>query len=261
MEHRATRYRGYETPSSIVLLTHHVPYYLSSDMNTFFKWSRRVIGTLFLIFLCIVWLAYFSPRPKNMTDPAVLAGDGSQVDYCALPELDGSGKRAADIPKANTPGCHYTHFPLPVLSECTEPIVDGGQDIRGLWKATSGRIGHVERIEQCGARTVVTAAGIIHDMGPNSSGGVTSNDTEGYVLFTLAGKEHCMRTSASAVWRNRKLEFNAFKWGPVVVRRYRDGDQLVWEYADGTVTRMDRICQLPPEHKTPKPRGRRFKIF
>ncbi len=230
-------------------------------MSTFFKWSRRVIGILFLIFLFIVWLAFFSPRPENMTDPAVLAGDGAQLDYCALPELDGSGKRAADIPKANTPGCGYAHFPLPVLSECTEPIVEGGQDIRGLWKATSGKIGHVERIEQCGARTVVTTAGIIHDMGPNSTGGATSNDTEGSVLFTLAGKEHCMRTSASAVWRDRKLEFNAFKWGPVVVRRYLDDDQLVWEYADGSVTRMKRICHLPPEHKTPRPRGRRFKIF
>jgi len=46
-----------------------------------------------------------------MTDPAVLAGDGSMVDYCALPELDGSGLMATDISKGNTPGCAYEHFP------------------------------------------------------------------------------------------------------------------------------------------------------
>ena len=67
-----------------------------------------------------------------MTDPAVLAGDGSTVDYCALPELDGSGLMATDIPKGNTPGCAYEHFPMPILADCTEPLVDGAQDIRGL---------------------------------------------------------------------------------------------------------------------------------
>ena len=230
-------------------------------MSVVFKWSIRILGFVSVILLCVFWLAFFSPRPKNMTDPAVLAGDGAGIDYCVLPTLDGSGKQAVDIPKANTPGCAYKHFPLPILSECTEPIVEDGSDIRGLWEATSGRVGHVERVEQCGARTVITTAGIIHDMGPNSTGGVTSNDTEGSVLFTLGGKEHCIRTSASAIWRDQKLEFNAFKWGPVVVRRYRDGDQLVWEYADGSVTRMNRICKLPAQHKTPTPRGRRIKIF
>ena len=70
-----------------------------------------------------------------------------------------------------------------------------------------------------------------------------------------------MRTSASAVWRNSKLEFNAFGFGPVVVRRYRDGDNMIWEYADGSTTRMKRICTLPAEYKTPKPRGKRRKLF
>ena len=52
----------------------------------------------------------------------------------------------------------------------------------------------------------------------------------------------------------RVLEFHACGWGPVVVRRYRDGEQLVWEYVDGTVTRMERICTLPEEEKIPRPR-------
>lgn len=227
-------------------------------MKKVLKWAARIVGLLALLFICLFWLAFCSARPPNMTDPAVLVGDGSRIDYCALPELDGSGLMSTDIPKANTPGCAYTHFPMPVLADCTEPLVDGAQDIRGLWKAVSGKTGHVERVEQCGARTVVTTAGIIHDLGPNATGGETSNDTEGAVQFVLGGKDYCMRTSASAVWRRGKLEFNALRWGPVAVRRYRDGEDMIWEYIDGSTTRMEQICTLPSDHKIPKPRGRRL---
>lgn len=229
------------------------------------KWTLRISGTLFLLFLFLFWLAYFSARPPLTIDPETLAGDGSTINYCEMPVLDGSGKRAAEIAKGNTPGCGYDHFPLPILTDCTEPLVEGADDIRGLWIGVGGdenaKIGHVERVEQCGDRTVITAAGIIHDSGTNKTGGFNSNDTEGAVLFTMGDKEYCPRTSASKKWRNGKLEFNVFGWGPVVVRRYLDGEQLIWEYADGSITRMDRICQLPEEHKTPEPRGARYSLF
>jgi hypothetical protein len=169
---------------------------------------------------------------------------------------------AADIPKGNTPGCGYSHFPLPILAECTEPLVEGAGDIRGLWKGVEGdHIGHVERVEQCGRRTVVTSSGIIHDAGPNSTLGETSNDTEGAVLFTIGDREYCPRTSASKIWNDGVLDFHVFGWGPVVVRRYLEGDQLVWEYFDGSITRMDRICTLPADKKIPKPRGPRYSFF
>jgi len=57
------------------------------------------------------------------------------------------------------------------------------------------------------------------------------------------------------------LDFHVFGWGPVVVRRYLDGKQLVWEYADRSTTRMDRICTLPESEKIPEPRGRRVSLF
>jgi hypothetical protein len=170
------------------------------------------------------------------------------MNYCELPLLDGSGAMAAEIPKANTPGCSYTHFPLPVLAQCTEPLVAGATDIRGLWQAVGGR--HVERIEQCGRRVVVTTSGIIHDYGPNSTLGENTNDTEG-IAFRIGDRAFCPRTSASMIWNNGVLDFHVFGWGPVVVRRYLDADQLVWEYANGSVTRMKRICTLPEEHKLP----------
>ena len=228
-------------------------------MKTVLKWLASAV--LFAVAF-LFWLAFLSPRPPLTIDPGVLAGDGSTLDYCALPVLDGSGKSAVDIAKGNTPGCGYDHFPLPVLAGCTEPLPPGADDIRGLWRGIEGgHIGHVERVEQCGSRVVVTAAGIIHDYGPNSTAGLNTNDTEGSVLFTAGGREFCARTSASMIWEEGVLNFYVFGWGPQVVRRYRDGDQLIWEYADGSKTRMERLCRLPDENKMPEPRGARLKLW
>jgi hypothetical protein len=215
-----------------------------------------------VLFLAAFWQLFLSSRPPLTIDPATLAGDGSTIDYCDLPELNGSGKMAAEIPKGNTPGCRYSHFPLPVLAECTEPLVVGAADIRGLWIGVAGgHVGHVERVEQCGRRTVVTSSGIIHDAGPNATLGETSNDTAGAVVFTIGDREFCPRTSASMIWNDGVLDFHVFGWGPVVVTRYLDGDQLVWEYADGSVTRMDRICTLPESEQIPRARGPRYSLF
>ncbi len=226
------------------------------------KWIIRIALLFVALFIAAFWQLFLSARPPLTTDPATLAGDGSTIDYCDLPALDGSAKSAADIPKGNTPGCGYDHFPLPILAECTEPLVEGAADIRGLWVGVEGgHVGHVERVEQCGRRTVVTAAGIVHDYGPNSTLGENTNDTEGSVLFTIGDTEYCPRTSASMIWNDGALDFHVFGWGPVVVQRYLDGDQLIWEYADGAITRMDRICTLPKSMKIPEPRGRRVSLF
>ncbi|MDG1441088.1 MAG: hypothetical protein P8R02_00220 [Pseudomonadales bacterium] len=225
---------------------------------------RFLIGTialLLLLFGVALWLMFFSERPPLTTDPATLAGDGSTINYCELPVLDGRGKQAIDIPKGNTPGCYYDHFPLPILAECTEPLPAGADDIRGLWRGVEGgHVGHVERIEQCGSRVVVTASGIIHDSGPNSTAGLTTNDTEGSIGFTINNREYCARSSASMVWNEGVLDFHVFGWGPVVVRRYMDGDQLIWEYADGSTTRMDRLCELPADQRVPRKRGPRYQL-
>jgi hypothetical protein len=54
------------------------------------------------------------------------------------------------------------------------------------------------------------------------------------------------------VWKDGVLNFHVFGFGPVVVKRYREGDQLVWEYLNGSVIRMNRICTLPPDKKYPE---------
>ena len=226
------------------------------------KWLVRIVAVMFALFLAAFWQLFLSSRPPLTIDPDTLAGDGSIVDYCNLPVLDGNGKMAADVPKGNTPGCSYNHFPLPILAECSEPLIVGAADIRGLWIGVAGdHAGHVERVEQCGRRTVITSSGLIHDAGPNSTLGETTNDAEGAVLFTIGDREFCPRTSASMIWNDGVLDFHVFGWGPVVVKRYPDGDQLIWEYADGSVTRMDRICTLPESEKVPRPRGPRYSLF
>jgi hypothetical protein len=41
--------------------------------------------------------------------------------------------------------------------------------MRGLWMAYEGQDGHIERIESCGDRIVITSAGIIHDFHADGS--------------------------------------------------------------------------------------------
>jgi hypothetical protein len=121
------------------------------------KFLLSSLGLFVVAFAFLFWLAFFSTRPVA-TDPATLAGDGSTINYCELPKLDGNGKVAAEIPKGNTPlGCRYARFPLPILKDCTEPLAEDADDMRGLWLGVSGgHVGHVERVEQCGSRVVIT---------------------------------------------------------------------------------------------------------
>ena len=131
--------------------------------STRIRWLVRVAVALAVSVAGALSLLFLYPRPHDTTAPAVFAADGAQLDYCELPVLDGTGLDAADIPKAYTPGCGWEKWPMPVLDGCTEPLAEGVVDLRGLWRGRAGDRDHVERIEQCGNRTVVTAAGIIHD--------------------------------------------------------------------------------------------------
>ena len=63
------------------------------------KWIVRLLLAFAAALLAAFGQLFLSPRPSLTTDPATLADDGSAIDYCALPVLDGSGKRAVDIPK------------------------------------------------------------------------------------------------------------------------------------------------------------------
>ncbi len=197
--------------------------------------AKWLLGLVAVLVGGLLFYAFLLPRPADTTDPAIFLQDGRTVNYCDLPDLDGSGKLANDIPKAYTPDCSYTSIPMPILAECTEPLAEGVVDMRGLWLGVSGRVGHLERIEQCGNRVVVTAHGIIHDFrtdgslknGAQDVGAVCNNfntaihfDEEGVMVFRL---------------------FDLFD---TVFREMRD-DEMIFTFIDDTEIRTQRRCNYP----------------
>ena len=192
-------------------------------------------GLLVILVAGLVVYAFAVPRPLDTTDPAIFLEDGNTVNYCDLPELDGSGKSANEIPKAYTPGCSFSQTPMPILADCTEPLAEGVVDMRGLWQGISGRIGHLERIEQCGNRVVVTAYGVIHDFrvdgtltnGARDVGALCNNfataihfDDEGVMVFRL---------------------FDLFD----TVTRRLSGEEMIFTFIDGIETHTQKICHYP----------------
>ncbi|MDZ7784686.1 MAG: hypothetical protein U5K56_17680 [Halioglobus sp.] len=214
--------------------------------------ARFCIATFLLLLGCAYAVAFWWPRPPDTTEARVFLESGAHLDYCALPALDGNGLTARDIPKAYTPpapACHYSEFPAPVLAHCSEPIAPGFPDLRGLWLAYTEPAGHLERIEQCGDRFVVTTAGIIHDFHADGTLENGSRDVEGM-------HNNCVNTWASiSVDDNEVLRFHPFGLSAItVVKRWLEGDELYWKYpAFDEPVRMRRICEVPTAHKVFEP--------
>jgi len=51
------------------------------------KWLLRLVASVAALSLAAFWQLLLSARPPLTTDPPTLAGDGSTIDYCDLPEL------------------------------------------------------------------------------------------------------------------------------------------------------------------------------
>ena len=196
------------------------------------KWLFGVMA----VFVCgLLVYAFALPRPADTTDPAIFLQNGGSLNYCELPVLDDSGKSSNDIPKAYTPNCGYESIPMPILAECTEPLAEGVVDMRGLWLGVSGRVGHLERIEQCGNRVVVTAHGIIHDFRTDGSlkngaqdVGAACNNFNTAIHFDEEGV----------------MVFRLFDLFDTVFREMRD-DEMIFTFIDGTEIRTQRICSYP----------------
>ena len=196
-----------------------------------------LVGLFFILVACLLIYAFAVPRPLDTTDPSIFLEDGKTVNYCGLPELDGSAKSANDIPKAYTPGCGFSHTPMPILENCTEPLADGVVDMRGLWYGLSGRIGHLERIEQCGNRVVVTAYGTIHDFRVD---GTLRNGARDIGAF-------CNNFNTAIHFDDGVMVFRLFDLFDAVTRRM-NGEEMIFTFIDGVETRTKRICQYPDDH-------------
>jgi hypothetical protein len=156
-----------------------------------------------------------------------------------------------EIPVANTPPGGWTGaFPEPVLADCDDPLVDGAPDLRGMWTVAEvlvdgnpvdqhPALGALQRIEQAADRVVVTAAGVIHDMRCDGTAERGVNDVAEFdkttpiqVAAAFEDDIHVLRPVGL----------------PIEVKRWRDGDDLMWQYV-GFTARLRRLG--PPEITAP----------
>ncbi len=154
------------------------------------------------------------------------------------------GILADDIPVAHTPpGGYGTDMPAPVLAGCEEALVASAPDLRGLWTVVSVRdaegtpldaqpaLGHVQRIEQCGDRMVVTAGGVVHDM--------RCDGTEVHGVHDVAEFDYATPITVVATYEDGVHVLRPVGL-PIEVKRWREGDDMVWQYV-GFTARLERV--------------------
>jgi hypothetical protein len=187
---------------------------------------------------------------------------------------------ADEIPVAYTPpGGYGASFPAPVLAACTEPLVAGAPDLRGLWRtlraeqaeASSYRalsiawfllwqaLGverertpvpagdpiyvYVERIEQCGNRIVDIGGGTIAD--------ARADGTEANAVHDVSAFDFETPITAIASYEDGVFALRPPRL-PIAITRWLDADgHLVWHRPDlgDRIITLERIggpCDAPP---------------
>jgi hypothetical protein len=187
---------------------------------------------------------------------------------------------ADEIPVAHTPpGGYGAKFPAPVLASCTEPLVAGAPDLRGLWKTlraeqaeeSSSRAlsvarflfwktlgverarspvpagdriyDYVERIEQCGNRIVDIGGGTIADARADGSEENAVHDVSAFDFETPI--------TAIASYQDGVFVLQPPRI-PLAITRWLDADgHLVWHRPDlgDRIVTLERIggpCDAPP---------------
>ena len=151
-----------------------------------------------------------------------------------------------EIPKAFTPpGGYGDQMPPPILANCSDPLAGGVADFRGLWRAIDVRVNgevapaelkvwqHVERIEQAGNRVVVTAGGVVHDMYADGTFKNGVND--------VMGADFKTPISVAATFENDVLVLRPRGFDGVEIKRWFDGENLMWEYSTFFTVRLERV--------------------
>ena len=150
-----------------------------------------------------------------------------------------------DIPTAHTPpGGYGDTMPQPILGGCTDPLPLDAPDLRGLWNVIDARTDgevlpadhpiwqHVERIEQAGNRVVITSSGIVHDM-------IADGTVENGVNDVMAA-DFTTPIAVAASFEAGVLVLRPNDAPGIEVRRWREGDELVWQYHTLWTTRSAR---------------------
>ncbi len=167
---------------------------------------------------------------------------------------------ASDIPTAFTPpGGYGEHsvdrydraMPPAILGGCADPLVDGAPDLRGTWRAIevrsngelvpadgesmlAGMWRHKERIEQAGARAVITSGGVIHDF-------AACDGTDEHGVHDVMAADFTTPIVVAASYEDDTLVLRPQGVPGIEVKRWRDGDHLVWEYSVFVTVRLERI--------------------
>jgi hypothetical protein len=149
----------------------------------------------------------------------------------------------ADVPVASTPpGGYVGPMPDPILAGCDDPLVDGAPDLRGVWRVAElevdGRTApadhpawrHTERIEQAADRIVITGGGVVHDF---RADGLLEHGVD-----DVMAADHATPIKVTATFEDEVLVLRPEGMPGVVVRRRRDGDDLVFSYAGLFEARM-----------------------
>lgn len=140
-----------------------------------------------------------------------------------------------EVPKAHTPeGGYGVEMPMPILGASTQPIAADAPDLRGLWKVVDARSAegplpenhpiweHVERIEQSADRLIITGGGVIHDMHVDGTYENGVND--------VMAADFTTPIVVAATYEDGALVLRPRDLSGVEVRRWRDGNQMIWMY-------------------------------
>ena len=172
--------------------------------------------------------------------------------YCA--SLLTERRVSSNAPTAFTPaggygdtskGRYERELPAQILGD-DEALADGVPDLRGTWKVAELLVNgvaapadhhlwaHYERIEQAGNRVIVVGGGVIHDFA--SCDGTLENG-----LHDVMAIDFLTPLQVAATFEDGVLVMRPHGM-PVEVKRWCEGEQLVWEYSIAFTARLNRIA-------------------
>ena len=114
-------------------------------------------------------------------------------------------------------------------------------EVNGMLEPNHPAVGHVQRIEQCGDRVVITAGGVVHDM---RCDGTETNGVHDVAEFDKATPITVVASYVASVHVLRPVGFDI-----EVTRRLKDGDML-WHYV-GFTARLTRLGSPDMERGVP----------
>ena len=159
--------------------------------------------------------------------------------------------KCSEIPIAHTPAGGYgPTFPPLILGNCTEPLVEGAPDLRGIWKAITATRGgetvapddrlmsYTERVEQCGNRIVDCGGGTIADA---LADGTEENGVHDVSVFDYTTPIHVVASYEDGVFVLRPVGLPGIE----VTRQLNESGHMIWKRPDmgGVVVTLERVSE------------------